>query len=193
VPYSERFPIFGAQYFPSQQPTDASHRFTCFRHWRTTKGGKENTARQTPGTVRNRTHVHINFVLRITDNMTSQNIDLSSCDTLYNVDSRMIGWRWIGKNLEGSDRNLIEVQYRHYPGGTEESHKSPSQGSLYPGGDSIRAPPEYESSTLPRHQPLRYKHAAFDAAVLKLRIRGILRSYGLWHRVVCYKGTDVSE
>jgi hypothetical protein len=39
VSYSERFPIFGALWFPSlplyeqsQQPTDASHRFTYFRH-----------------------------------------------------------------------------------------------------------------------------------------------------------------
>jgi hypothetical protein len=74
--YSERFPIFGAQYFPSlplyeqsQQPTDASHRFTCFRQWRIAAGGKENiarqiqnTARQISKTVRNRTHVHINFL-----------------------------------------------------------------------------------------------------------------------------------
>jgi hypothetical protein len=35
-------------------------------------------------TVRNRTHVHIHFfLLRINDTMTSQNIDLSSWDTLY--------------------------------------------------------------------------------------------------------------
>jgi hypothetical protein len=33
--------------------------------------------------VRDRTHVHINFLLRITDTMTSQNIDRSSWDTLY--------------------------------------------------------------------------------------------------------------
>jgi hypothetical protein len=66
--YSERFPIFGAQYFPSlplyeqsQQPTDASHRFTCFRQWRITAGGKENIARQISETVRNRTHVYINL------------------------------------------------------------------------------------------------------------------------------------
>jgi hypothetical protein len=50
VSYSERFPIFGAQHFEfgaqyypslplyeqSQQPTDASHRFTCFGQWRIT-------------------------------------------------------------------------------------------------------------------------------------------------------------
>jgi hypothetical protein len=67
----------GAQYFPSfplyeqsQQPTDASHRFTCFRHWRITTGGKENIARQIQNTahqisetVRNRTHVHTNIFL----------------------------------------------------------------------------------------------------------------------------------
>jgi hypothetical protein len=53
VSYSERFPIFGAQYFSflplyeqSQQPTDVSHRFTFFRYWRITVGGKENIARQ---------------------------------------------------------------------------------------------------------------------------------------------------
>jgi hypothetical protein len=46
VSYSERFPIFGAQYFPSlplyeqsQKPTDISHRFACFRHWSITMGG----------------------------------------------------------------------------------------------------------------------------------------------------------
>jgi hypothetical protein len=34
-------------------------------------------------TVRNRTHVHIKFLLRITDTMTSQNIVFSSWDILY--------------------------------------------------------------------------------------------------------------
>jgi hypothetical protein len=34
-------------------------------------------------TVRNRTHVHLHFLLRMTDTMTAQNIDLSSWDTLY--------------------------------------------------------------------------------------------------------------
>jgi hypothetical protein len=106
VSYSEWFPIFGAQYsefgakyFLSlsfyeqpQQPADASRRFTCFRQWRITAGRKEtiasqiqNTARKTSETVRNRTHIHINFFLRMTDTMTSQNIDLSSWDTLYKV------------------------------------------------------------------------------------------------------------
>jgi len=34
-------------------------------------------------TVRNRTHVRMHFLLRMTDTMTSQNIDISSWDTLY--------------------------------------------------------------------------------------------------------------
>jgi len=32
-------------YQQSQQPNDASHRFTCFRQWRSTVGGKDNTGR----------------------------------------------------------------------------------------------------------------------------------------------------
>jgi hypothetical protein len=43
----------------------------------------QNTARHISETVRNRTHVHINFFFRMTNTMTSQNIDLSSWDTLY--------------------------------------------------------------------------------------------------------------
>jgi hypothetical protein len=42
-----------------------------------------NTAPQTSKTVRNRPHVHINVFLRMTDTMTTQNIDLSSWDTVY--------------------------------------------------------------------------------------------------------------
>jgi hypothetical protein len=34
---------------------------------------------------RNRKHVYIQFLLKMTDTMTSQNTDLSSCDTLYNI------------------------------------------------------------------------------------------------------------
>jgi hypothetical protein len=97
VSYSERFPVFGAQYFEfgaqyfpslplydqSQQPTDASHRFAFFKHWCFTAGGKESIARQILETVRNSTHVHVNFFLKMTDTMTSQNIDLSSWDILY--------------------------------------------------------------------------------------------------------------
>jgi hypothetical protein len=36
-------------------------------------------------TVRNRTRVHIHFLLRMTDTMTSQNIELSSWVTLYSI------------------------------------------------------------------------------------------------------------
>jgi hypothetical protein len=36
-------------------------------------------------TVRNRTHVQYTFLLRMTDSVTSQNIDLSSWDTMYIV------------------------------------------------------------------------------------------------------------
>jgi hypothetical protein len=69
------------------------HIFTCFRQWRSMAGGKDNTERSSQTTilsngsisetVRNRTHVHIKFLFRMTDIMTSQNIDLSSWDTLY--------------------------------------------------------------------------------------------------------------
>jgi hypothetical protein len=58
--------------------------------WRITVGGKENIARQIQitadqisETVRNSSYKL--FFLRITDTMTSQNTDLSSCDTLYNT------------------------------------------------------------------------------------------------------------
>jgi hypothetical protein len=57
---------------------------------RITEGGKENIERQNQNTthqisetVRNKTDVHINFFLRMTDTMTSQNIDLPSWDILY--------------------------------------------------------------------------------------------------------------
>jgi hypothetical protein len=52
------------------------------------EGGKENIARQISETDRNRTHIHINFFFRMADTMISQNIDLASWDTLYNV-----GWQ----------------------------------------------------------------------------------------------------
>jgi hypothetical protein len=71
------------------------HRFTLFRQWRSMAGGKDNTERpsqtiiQSNGsiseTVRNRTHVHTKiFLPRMTDTITSQNIDFYSWDTLYN-------------------------------------------------------------------------------------------------------------
>jgi hypothetical protein len=81
----------------SQRPTDASRRYTCFRQWRSTAGGKENIGRQIQTavqwntsssmseTVQNRKHAHTFFLLRMIDTVTSQNIDLSSWDTLYTV------------------------------------------------------------------------------------------------------------
>jgi hypothetical protein len=54
-----------------QQPTDASHRLTCFIQWRSTAAVKDNIGRQIQThlqfnssiseTVCNRTHVHIHF------------------------------------------------------------------------------------------------------------------------------------
>jgi hypothetical protein len=72
--------------------TDASHRFTCFRQWRSMAGGKNNilhpsqTAMQSNGSISATGigHMFIQiFLLRMTDTRTSQNIDLSSWDTLY--------------------------------------------------------------------------------------------------------------
>jgi hypothetical protein len=78
----------GATQQQSQQPTDASHRFTCFRQWCITVGGKKNTACQIQNTARKYRkllgirHMFIQtFFLRMTDTMTSQNTDLSSWDT----------------------------------------------------------------------------------------------------------------
>jgi len=80
-------------YQQSRRPTDASHRFTFFIQWRSTAGGKDNIWRQIQTTVqsvifisetvRNRTHGRIHFLLRLTDTMTSQNIDLSFWETQY--------------------------------------------------------------------------------------------------------------
>jgi hypothetical protein len=66
--------------------------------------------------------------------------------------------------------------FRHSSGGTEESLRQDSQ---CPGGDSNSALPQYESSALPLNQLVRYKRPAFGTTVFKLRIRGILQSYGL--------------
>jgi hypothetical protein len=64
-------------------------------------GGKENiarqiqnTARQISETVRNGTHIHINFFLRMTDTVTSPIIDLSSWDTLYSDEWCDDWWYW---------------------------------------------------------------------------------------------------
>jgi hypothetical protein len=42
----------------------------------------------TSGTVQNRTHAPLHFLLGMTDTVTSQNTDFSSCNTLYSPESR---------------------------------------------------------------------------------------------------------
>jgi hypothetical protein len=54
-----------------------------------------NTARQILETVRNWTHVHINFFLRMTDTVTSQNIELSSWDTLYMWGHQLLWFKYL--------------------------------------------------------------------------------------------------
>jgi hypothetical protein len=41
-----------------------------------------------------------------------------------------------GKDLEGSDRGLIEIVSRYLLGETEERHTTPQSGSRYPGRNS---------------------------------------------------------
>jgi hypothetical protein len=60
---------------------------------------------------------------------------------------------WIGKDLEGSGRGVIEVLYRHLPGGTEENL---NQDYLCHGRDSNRVAPEYKFRALPLHQSVRF-------------------------------------
>jgi len=43
--FSQHSNNFAINSHNSQQPTDSSHRFTCFRQWRSTAGGKGNTGR----------------------------------------------------------------------------------------------------------------------------------------------------
>ena len=45
-------------------------------------------------------HVHIHFLLRMTDTLTSQNIDLSSWDTRYN-------FYFVGPVVEEEDKGLV--------------------------------------------------------------------------------------
>lgn len=49
----------------------------------------------------------------------------------------------MGKNVEGSGRDLFEVICRNLNGGTEENHKKLSKDDRYPSRDSNREPPEY--------------------------------------------------
>jgi hypothetical protein len=84
---------FSQHYQQSQRPNDASHRFICFRQWRSTGEGRTilgakfkllcseiALSRKLLGIG----HMYIyNFLFTISDNMTSQNIDLTSWDILY--------------------------------------------------------------------------------------------------------------
>jgi hypothetical protein len=101
----------------------------------------QNTECQIPETVRNRTHVHINFFfLRMTDTMTFQNIDLYSWRTLYNV-----GWyydSWIGKKLEWSGRCLIVGLSLHVAWRDWGKPHITLMRTRYPGRDSKYAPTE---------------------------------------------------
>jgi hypothetical protein len=62
------------------------------------------------------------------------------------------GW-WIGKDLEGTGFSIS----RYYPGIRVEwlmkATSNFNQGSLCPGRDSNRVPPEYKSVLLPLNQP----------------------------------------
>jgi hypothetical protein len=80
--------LLQCHYQQSQRPTDASHRFIFFRQWRSMAGGKtilgakskllynEIALSRKPFGIG---HMYVyNFLLRLTDTMTSQNNDLVS-------------------------------------------------------------------------------------------------------------------
>jgi hypothetical protein len=62
---------------------------------------------------------------------------------------RAIDERWIGNDLERSDRDLIDVLPWYLPGGTEKSEEDFCQISRCSGRYSNQAPPEYKSGGLP--------------------------------------------
>jgi hypothetical protein len=53
------------------------------------------------------------------------------------------------------DHHLIEVLSWNLLGGTEENHKNISQNSLRTGRDSNRTSDEYNTTALPKSQPVR--------------------------------------
>jgi hypothetical protein len=55
---------------------------------------------------------------------------------------RIIGWYWIGKDLEASRRGLMDVLSLHFAGGSEENHE---QDTRCLGGDSKGTSLEYKS------------------------------------------------
>jgi hypothetical protein len=106
-------------------------------------GGKDNTGRpsqttiQSNGsfseTVRNRTHVHI-FFLRMTDTITSQNINLSSWDTLYML--QQVG---IAQSVQRLSYRGWTVQAR-VPVGARDFFSSPKHNSeVHPVRSSVGA------------------------------------------------------
>jgi hypothetical protein len=56
----------------------------------------------------------------------------SRCHYLYSVASngRTVLERQLGKDLEGTDRGLVEILFRYLPGGYEESHEENQSGKL---------------------------------------------------------------
>jgi hypothetical protein len=50
-----------------------------------------------------------------------------SVSRLCCVQCRMTHGRWIGKDLEGNGRDLIDVLFWYFSGGTEENHDVPAE------------------------------------------------------------------
>jgi hypothetical protein len=49
-------------------------------------------------------------------------------DVISVSNGRMIGERWTGKDLEESDRSLLEILSQYMPRGTEENYEKPEAG-----------------------------------------------------------------
>jgi hypothetical protein len=57
--------------------------------------------------------------------------------------------KWVVNDLERNSRGLIEVQFVHLFGGTEEYRENINQDSRISSKNSNQASPEYESAALP--------------------------------------------
>jgi hypothetical protein len=80
--------------FSKIPPSISMHSATRVRTWRVARLYSVQTNSSISETVRNWTHVHIQFLLRMADTMTSQNIAISFWDTLYNpAMSDFLWWR----------------------------------------------------------------------------------------------------
>jgi hypothetical protein len=66
--------------------------------------------------------------------------------------SRIIGEKVIGKDLEGNSHGIIKVLYWRLLGGTEENHSTLSQDNRCPSRDSNKALTEYKSRILLLYQ-----------------------------------------